>query len=32
VTLTCNSFGVTASVLNAKISAVQVQTLSRTSG
>jgi hypothetical protein len=32
VTLTCNSFGATANVLNAKISAVQVQSLTRTSG
>lgn len=32
VTLSCNSFGDTADILNAKISAVQVQTLTRTSG
>jgi hypothetical protein len=32
VTLSCNSFGATVDILNAKISAVQVQTLSRTSG
>ena len=32
VTLSCNTSGATADILNAKISAVQVQTLTRTSG